>query len=336
MGTFAESFRLSAGPEGVLSFERFMALALYDPGCGYYRRPHRRIGRGGGSDFYTAASLPLYGELVAAACAALVGGPSKAREYTFVELGVEPPGGVLRGVAHPFGASLEAGVNGGLDLRGPCVVFSNELFDAQPFRRFRKRAGGWRELGVRSGSAGWEETELPAMGADFLPADAPEDYCLDAPTGARALAEAIAGQPWSGLFVAADYGKSWEELAYGTPAGTARAYREHRQSNDLLAHPGEEDLTCHVCWDWIGQALAERGFGAVSLESQEAFLVRHAGPVLAEITAAVAPGVDGRKQALLHLLHPSLMGRKFQVLTAFRPGREPAPGPASRRGGPGA
>lgn len=336
MGTFAESFQAAAGPGGVLNFERFMALALYDPGCGYYRQPRRRIGRGGGSDFYTAASLPLYGELVAAACAALVGGPSKAREYTFVELGAEPSGGVLRGVAHPFGRSLEVGVNGTLALRGPCVVFSNELFDAQPFRRFRSHADGWRELGVRSGPGGWEEAELPPGGADFLPPGAPAGYCLDAPTGARELAQAVAAQPWTGLFVAADYGKSWEELAFGTPMGTARAYRDHRQSNDLLAHPGEQDLTCHVCWDWIGQALTEGGFGPFCVESQEAFLVRHAGPLLAEVTAAVSSGLDARKQTLLHLLHPSLMGRKFQVLTAFRPDPAPAPGSASRRGGPGA
>ncbi|HEY3755600.1 MAG TPA: SAM-dependent methyltransferase [Opitutaceae bacterium] len=318
MGTFADSFRTAAGPHGVLTFERFMDLALYDPVCGYYRRERGRVGRAG-ADFYTASSIPLFGELMAEAGAELAGGLSKAAEYTFVELGVEPGGGVLRGISHPFKSLREFGAGTTPELAGPCVVFSNELFDAQPFRRFRKGPNEWCELGVKPSPIGWEWADLTVSNADFLPSDAPEGYSLDAPTGARQLAESIAAQPWTGLFIAADYGKSWEELAFGTAMGTARAYRQHRQTNDLLADPGEQDLTCHVCWDWIGDALKRHGFGPANVEAQEAFFVKHAGALLARLTAATSSGVDPRKRDIMQLLHPSLMGRKFQVMTAFRP-----------------
>ena len=151
-----------------------------------------------------------------------------------------------------------------------------------------------------------------------MPTKAEEGYCLDLPLAARRLADRIAREPWTGIFIAFDYGKSWEELTGDSPHGTARAYRLHQQSNDLLAHPGDQDLTCHVCWDWIAAALQEGGLTAPQLESQEAFFVRHAGAWLARETAASAGHFSPRKQALLQLLHPAHLGFKFQVLHAQR------------------
>ena len=40
----------------------------------------------------------------------------------------------------------------------------------------------------------------------------------------------------------------WADLIGDRPAGTARAYYRHEATRDLLARPGEQDLTCHVCW----------------------------------------------------------------------------------------
>lgn len=318
MGTFADAFYAAAGPDGVLRFDRFMALALYDPEHGYYRKRRRRVGRDAQADFYTARSVPLFAELMGAACAELLGGPSKAGEYTFVEIGAEPGSPPPAGIVPPFARYETRQLGEPLALTGRLVVFSNELFDAQPFRRFRKGPMSWLESGVRSSQSGWEGVDLRATSATFLPEGAPEGYQIDAPTQARELSAAIAAEPWTGLFIAADYGKSWDELALGTPTGTARAYRNHQQSNDLLADPGEQDLTCHVCWDWIEAALAAQGFVNARLESQEAFLVRHAEALIAPLVSASTPGPDYRKQALMQLLHPSLMGRKFQMLYAFR------------------
>src|SRR5690242_2666814 len=48
---------------GSISFARFMELALYEPGLGYYER-QRNIGRSG--DFFTSVSVSaLFGELLA-------------------------------------------------------------------------------------------------------------------------------------------------------------------------------------------------------------------------------------------------------------------------------
>ncbi len=317
---FTAVFEENAGPGGVMSFDTFMGLALYHERVGYYRRAGPRVGFGGGTDFFTATSTgPVFGELVAAACVELMG-PDAAGAATFVEIGAEPGGGVLAGARHPFAAVRTVSLGEPVELAGSCVVFSNELFDAQPCRRVVFRGAAWRERGVALRAGRLEEVDLgaaaPTPGA--LPPAAREGAIIDAPVAAAALMEAIASQPWSGLIVACDYGKSWAELAGACPEGTLRAYHRHRQSNDILALPGEQDLTCHVCWDWLAAALASRGFEAPRVEAQESFLVHHAAAAIAAISTAEAGRHSPRKGALMQLIHPGGMGRKFQVLHARR------------------
>ncbi|ATC62574.1 hypothetical protein CMV30_00495 [Nibricoccus aquaticus] len=341
---FLDVFRQRAASSGgVLTFADFMSLALYHPQLGYYRRDRPRVGRSASTDFYTATSSgPLFGELIVAACVKLLGPQADPRRHTFVEIGAEPGCGILSDVAHPFAATHTLRVGEPLDLQqftnsthsatpsgpSPLIVFSNELFDAQPFRRFVTRSGQWRELGVTVNSDNQlHETELPTPFSPFTfhssnlpPASAyPDGYHLDLPLASVSLAAELAAQPWSGLFIACDYGKSWRELTEATPQGTARAYHQHQQSNDLLARPGEQDLTCHVCWDWLADALAHHGFAAPTVESQESFLIHHAGDFIAQLTAAEAPRLSPRKLSLMQLLHPANMGQKFQVLHALRP-----------------
>ena len=302
-----------------MAFAEFMNLALYHPELGYYRRDRARVGYTLGTDFYTASSSGVvFGEMVAAACVALLGGETQAREHTCVEIGAEPGGGVLAGVVHPFASARTVRVGEPQHIAGPCVVFSNELFDAQPLRRFVRRGKSWRELGVQLRGEELHEIELGEVNASWLPADASEGNVFDAPRAAAELASAIAAQPWTGLFVAFDYGKSFAELATATPAGTARAYFQHTQSNDLLSRAGEQDLTGHVCWDWLQAALETAGCTDGRVESQEAFFIHYAGTFLAQAMAAEATRMSPRKLALLQLLHPSHLGQKFQVLHARR------------------
>jgi SAM-dependent MidA family methyltransferase len=313
---FLAAFRASAGPAGRLTFARFMELALYHPEVGYYRAGRERVGRGAGTDFVTSATVgPLFGELVAAAAVHLLG-PEAARRHTFVEIGAEPGRSVLAGVGHPFAAVRTLRLGDPLTLAGDLVVFSNELFDAQPCVRTIHRGGAWRERGIELAADGTlAEVEVPYAG-DVAPA--PEGYAFDRPLAAARLAGEIARQPWRGLFLAFDYGKTERELRAECPGGTVRAYHRHRQERDLLARPGEQDLTCHVCWDWLAAELTAAGFSAPGLEFQETFLVRHAGPVIAAVSAAEASRFSPRKQALLQLLHPGQMGQRFQVLHARR------------------
>ncbi len=325
---FSAAFLARAGARRQLRFDAFVDLALYDPRVGYYRRERARVGYGPGTDFFTAStSGPVFGELIAAAAIQLLGGEDP-RAYTFIEVGAESEGGILRGVSHPFGAARTIRVGETLEVDSRSVLFSNELLDAQPFRRVRFLEGVWQELGVE-----WHDGKLreclfgafdpPSSGpVPALPASVATGYTVDLPLAAARMTDLLVRGHWTGLFLAFDYGKSWRELVEAAPAGTARAYHRHQQSNDLLAQPGEQDLTCHVCWDWISAALQTHGFHDITLETQESFFVRHAEAYLAPAIAADAGRLTPRKQSLLQLLHGGHLGQKFQVVWGRREGRE--------------
>jgi SAM-dependent MidA family methyltransferase len=297
----------------------FIDCALYHPQLGYYRRPHKRVGHSDEADFYTAGSLgPVFAELVIAAAAALADKPLNA--LTLVEFGPESPAGLLDGLAeNPFKSTHQVRPGEPLEIPSDAVVFSNELFDAQPFRRLVRRGGQWREAAVRiEGSAlAWTEIE-PAEPLPALPGDSPEGYTIDWPSGAHALLETICWQHWNGLFIAFDYGLDRETAFRGRPQGTGRTYSRHRMGDDLLAAPGHIDITCHLVWEEMVSILAANGFRSIALQRQESFFMHHAAAAIATIAGAEGPGLSRRKQTLMELLHPGNMGHKFQVLHARR------------------
>lgn len=314
---------LIAAKDRPLSFAEFMQVALYHPEIGYYSKPKERIGFSRSTDFFTASSTGnVFGELVVEACTSLLA-PADPADFCFIEFGAEPDGGILP-PAHPFQDARIIRREDSWTLPEKAVIFSNELFDAQPFHRLLFSKGEWREVGV-TWREGPTEIWLPEYSppvekiADRLPETALEGYRLDLPLAAAdLLEEMVATSQWNGLFVAFDYGKSWRELIEATPQGTARAYRHHRQSNDLLADPGQQDLTCHVCWDWLEERLGAHDFREATLQSQEAFFVTHAIQAIQTLVSTRPGAFDPRRHALQQLLHPGNMGQKFQVLHARR------------------
>ncbi len=308
------------GKGATISLETFIEAALYAPNIGYYTRSAQRVGYREGRDFYTAESLgSVFRRLLTASCLELLG--DDAKDYGFTELGAEPGEGLLANATHPFNTNTAFGCKEPFQIAGPQVLFSNELFDAQPFRRFEFREGNWREHGVLLADGGFEPTTRTEASstAPPLPKSVPDGYILDDPSGARRLIERIAEADWHGLFIAFDYGLDRETLHQTRPSGTGRTYRDHRMGSDLLAHPGQTDLTHHICWDDLSEALERDGFTSIKLQAQESFFVHHGAKAMAEIIESGAQkGLNRDLQTLKELLHPEHMGRKFQVLTAFR------------------
>jgi len=318
--------RAQAGDAGVLSYRDFTAAALYAPGLGYYARPDAdRVGRRPGTDFYTSSSLQggVFGKLIRAAAAALLA-PAPAAEHVLVEWAAEPGAGAFGGEAGPFARLAMRRLGEPLNLPPRVVVFANELLDAQPFHRLVYRRGAWRELGVCVDGPALAEVELPEISPAArsllpeLPGEMPEDYHLDISLDAEALLRGLLAAPWQGLLILADYGYDWADLIGDRPAGTARAYYRHEATRDLLARPGEQDLTCHVCWDRLERILREGGCTPVRVERQEAFFMHHAALVIEEMLAQAAEKFSPARQTLMELLHPSHLGHKFQFLHARR------------------
>ncbi len=327
MASSSDFFEIFAAEPGALtgvSFARYMELAMYHPTAGYYTRDFKRVGRDNRADFFTATSFnPVFGELVVAAAVKLLA-PARPADYVFVEIGAEPNGGILRDIPHPFASYRTISLGQPFTLPENAVVFSNELFDAQPFHRVVWQEGRWQELGVALHGRHLRHVVLPEFSAELaahanrLPKTAPENYHIDLPLRTVPMLERIVGLKWSGLFIAFDYGKFWQELAENIPGGTSRTYHRQKMTNDLLARPGKQDLTCHICWDWLEDGLGRAGFGESRVDSQESFFMNYAAETLAAITKAEASSFSLRKRMLIQLLHPANMGQKFQALHALR------------------
>jgi SAM-dependent MidA family methyltransferase len=179
-----------AAAGGWIPFERFMDLALYAPGLGYYSAGSVKLGPSG--DFVTAPEVSdLFSRCVARQCAQVLAGDGQILELgagtgrmaavileTLASLGKLPARYAILEVSADLAerqrerlARLpreilqrvvwlerlpERPING--------VILANEVLDALPCRRFTLRSGMVRELGVAAGIATRENG--PAMFVD--------------------------------------------------------------------------------------------------------------------------------------------------------------------------
>lgn len=312
-----------ANDDGVISFSDYVRHALYAPEIGYYRKKEAlRVGRERGTDFYTSTSVgPVFAKLIVASTVKLLH-PEPPNEYIFVEIGAEPKNALLNGIDHPFADCRVFRLGDSIQLPEKAVVFSNEWLDAQPFVRLKFSKGQWREIGVQVEGDSLSETFLKEPGSESqkliadLPTNTTEGYSLDLSLEAETRLWDLfkRNSNWKGIFLTFDYGKSWEELTTLFPKGTARAYFRHRQSDNLLERPGEQDLTCHLCWDRLVSVLRVTGLSRIHLERQESFFMHWAEEELAKIVSKNPGQFDHSRNALREILHPNQMGRAFQVL----------------------
>ncbi len=214
---------------------------------------------------------------------------------------------------------------------GPLFIAGNELFDAIPARQFVRTQQGWCERVVGLDEHGGLVFMAGAVGIDpaLLPPDAG-----DAEVGAiaelaparEALMETICSRiaelGGAGLFI--DYGHS--ESAVGD---TLQAVRDHA-FDDVLAHPGEADLTSHVDFEALATVARKHGLDT-HLTTQAQFLLNHG---LLERAGQLGATLDedGReriRQDVERLAGPRQMGELFKVMSVVaqnpaNSGRSPA------------
>jgi SAM-dependent MidA family methyltransferase len=87
---------------------------------------------------------------------------------------------------------------------------------------------------------------------------------------------------------------------------------------DLLARPGEQDITCHLCWDVLSETLMSGGFEEVKIQTQESFLLNLANRRIQKIFEQKKEGLNEEMQALRELIHPAHLGHGIQVLWGRR------------------
>ncbi len=342
---------------GPITVADYMAACLTDPDAGYYitRDPFGTKG-----DFTTAPEVSqMFGELIGAFCLQAFLDLSAPKTFQLVELG--PGRGTLMAdllrtasLRPEFvdAASLSL-VETSPTLRktqaktlekaplepsfrdrfadvpdGPLILVANEFFDALPIHQYIRTADGWRErmIGLSEtgelcfgiGTGRLDDTELPPDAQN-----APEGTILETQPAANAIAQEIgtrlARQGGAALII--DYG--YLKTATGD---TLQALYKH-DYDDVLAHPGDADLTAHVNFETLARAAQEGGATPLSPLEQGEFLLRLG---LLERAGALGSGKSHKVQetirdAVERLAAPDQMGALFKVLALSGDGRALAP-----------
>lgn len=203
------------------------------------------------------------------------------------------------------------------------IVFSNELLDAFPVHRYGWDVAGkrWFEWGVAADGDNlvWARLENPEfrLASAELEAVLPDGYTVETSPAAQSWWRDAADILGQGRLLAIDYGFTADEIVLPSRLkGTLRAYSRHRVSDDLLANPGEQDLTAHVNFSAIQNAGESAGLNTEGLFTQAKFLTQ----ILAKGEAGGNFGAwnSSRTRQFQTLTHPEHFGRAFRVLLQSR------------------
>jgi SAM-dependent MidA family methyltransferase len=345
-----------AAAGGWLSFERFMDLALYAPGIGYYSGGAWKLGIGG--DFTTAPEVSsLFGRCVALQCAevlsALPGGSilelgaGSGRLAVDIlarleELGQLPEHYWILEVSAdlrdrqrtllqerlPQLSSRVAWLDRPPEVPFDGIVFANEVLDALPVKRFRWLASGVEELGVGLDDGQFAWAARPAnLGVtqacrQLYAASGGWDegyvseYCPRMPAWTRAVTQPLR----QGAALWFDYGLPRSQ--YYLPErhdGTLVCHYRHRAGSDPFVNVGLQDITAWVDFTHLAEASREAEFELAGFTTQAHFL---AGLGI-DREMRLAAGDDQNSFARLanqarQLLLPGEMGERFKAMAWLR------------------
>src|SRR5579884_3780262 len=270
-----------------LPFRDFMEVALYHPEFGYYSRRAQRVGREG--DFITSPSLSprvsfVLGRLIRAFLGRITDGMTSVVDVgcgdgTLIHSLYGVGGAAFYGVDRfpPPGFASDLSRVPKTDYR---IAICNELFDALPFTRLVQRDEHLHELWVteRDGHLDWSEHEAEAKYDDYFAErgiELSDGQFADVSLEWEAMCDDICRFVGRGLILTFDYGYPGRDLFSSRVRrfGTAAAYRDHQVSRDLLANPGEQDLTAHINFSDLQRAGERNGFTTLFFDRQAKFLL---------------------------------------------------------------
>jgi SAM-dependent MidA family methyltransferase len=121
-----------------------------------------------------------------------------------------------------------------------------------------------------------------------------------------------------GKLLTFDYGLRAEEFFMPErKAGTVRGYHHHQPGNDVLAHPGDQDITAHVNFTAIRTAGESAGLRTEAFLPQAQFLTGIAARIWKD-GALCGEWTPARTRQFQTLTHPEHLGRSFRVLVQSR------------------
>jgi len=337
---------------GWISFARFMQLALYEPGLGYYSAGAHKLGAAG--DFVTAPEVaPVFSRCVAVQCEEVLrtlgGGDvlelgagsgvmaaalleelerrdALPRRYLILDVSAdlrERQRATLAAAAPRLLARVEW-----LDRLPEAftgVVVANEVLDAMPVERFVVRGGAVNALGVtwQLGRLEWSEARAPAAlsaGARAIERETgaawPEGFASEINLGLGDWLAALAGSISRGVLLFVDYGLPRRELyAAERRAGTLLCHFRHRFHDDPFTRLGLQDITAWVDFTAVADAGASTGLDLAGYTTQAHFLIGNGiGEFIADVAQLdVVSRVNLSRQAMVLTL-PGEMGERFKAI----------------------
>ena len=309
---------------GWMPFERYMQLALHEPGIGYYASGAQKFGVRG--DFVTAPELGhLFGRTLARQLKPFErvlefgAGSGALADVLTRELGCEywilETSADLRARQHErLGDRVRHLDRLPENFRG--AMIANEVVDAMPVHLVHWTTQGVLERGV-SAPLAW--ADRPAAGQLLEAAKAIEvsaPYMSEINLAARAWMASLVRALEAGAIFVIDYGFPRHEYYHPQRAsGTLMCHYQHQAHADPFAHPGEEDITAHVDFTALAEAAHDAGAEVLGYTTQAQFLVNCGiTDVLAETNVENALRYAPIAAQAQTLLSPAEMGELFKVL----------------------
>jgi SAM-dependent MidA family methyltransferase len=336
------------GQGGLIGFDEYMQMALYEPGLGYYSAATPKFGAQG--DFVTAPEIsPLFGFCLAQQadaliaqgcnpqilefgagsgklCAQILSSLPDIEHYQILDLSAELKQRQQQYLHGCLSAELFHKIEwlSGLPTDFDGIVLANEVLDAMPVHILHKQ-GSWRELGVAYDGQRftWQsfepgQTALNAIRSiEARLGELPDKYCSELNLNYVPWFKALAQSCKRCVVLIIDYG--YEQAHYYHPArsrGSLTCHYQHRVHNDPLIYPGLQDITAFVDFDACADAAESAGFELTGLVPQGQFLL--ANGLLDEAQRQVRDS-DSVTQLSLSQQVQTLslaqeMGEKFKVL----------------------
>jgi SAM-dependent MidA family methyltransferase len=297
---------------GWIGFSRFMEIALYEPGMGYYSAGAHKLGAGG--DFTTAPELsPLFG---AAICSTILpvleglqarglttqilefgAGTGKLAQsilmrlhdlgfaldrYDIIEISpdlAERQKELLSTTLSRSNSATQSQWLSALPENYQGIILANEVMDAIPCDAIIFQNGFWYWYGVTviDGKFSWKAgkpVEHHLLPESLLSGNFSEGYVTELHAPANAWMRQIAQHLQTGLFLSFDYG--FPESEYYHPQrleGTLMAHHRHHAIQDPFYLPGLSDLTTHVEWSQIARSALTENVDDVYLSNQAGYLL---------------------------------------------------------------
>jgi SAM-dependent MidA family methyltransferase len=335
-----------AAQGGWITFARYMELALYASGLGYYTAGAHKFGEAG--DFITAPELsPLFGRTVARQVAEIIAqsaphvmelgaGSGKLAADMLAELeriGSLPESYSILEVSADLRERQQALLRERLPhLAGRVhwldalpetfagAMVANEVLDALPVHLVHWREGGPAERGVAVNDAGFCWQDRPIADPELLQAvqriDVPDGYLSEICLAQRGLINSLAQRLQQGALLFIDYGFGAREFYHPQrSSGTLMCHYRHYAHDDPFFLPGLQDITAHVNFTDAAECGIDAGLELLGYTTQAFFLLNCGiADFMAERDPENLRDYQPLSAQLQKLTSPAEMGELFKVI----------------------